>query len=55
MNKIYTTPFLTNWPTLLSLRQIISWIKGENKNKKKGRRSEESFYKTTTIIRDFGY
>lgn len=55
MNKIYPTPFLTSWPTLLSLRQIINWIKGEDKNKKGKRAKKLEVFKTRVVISNFGY
>lgn len=55
MNQIYTTPLLTSWPTLISLRQIISWMKGEEKNKKKARAKRSESFETRVIISNFGY
>ena len=55
MNKIYPTPFLTSWPTLISLRQIISWMKGEGKNKNGKRAKRSESFETRVIISNFGY
>lgn len=64
MNQIYPTPLLTSWPTLISLRQIISWIKGEDKSNpfgklrasRKGKKSKSvEFFKTGVVISNFGY
>ncbi|MDO8621096.1 MAG: hypothetical protein Q7R31_02340 [Candidatus Levybacteria bacterium] len=55
MNQIYTAPFLTSWPTPISLRQIISWIKGEDKNKKGKRAKRLESFETKVIISSFGY
>lgn len=55
MNKIYPTPFLTNWPTPISLRQIISWIKGKDESRKGKRAKRLEAFEARVVISDLGY